>query len=57
MDWVKRCMKYEVSGCVGRGRGRKTWNECVENDLKRLNLNPSMASDRESWRWLVRTSV
>ena len=24
MDWVKRCTEYEVSGNVGRGRGRKT---------------------------------
>ena len=57
MDWVKRCTEYEVSGNVGRGRGRKTWKECVENDLKRLNLDPSMATDRESWRRLVRVSV
>ena len=26
MDWVKRCTEYEVSGYVGRGRGRKTGN-------------------------------
>ena len=30
---------------------RKTWKECVQNDVKRLNLDPgSMAADR----WLVR---
>ena len=34
MDWVKRCAEYEVSGYDGRGRGRKTSKECVENDLK-----------------------
>ena len=48
MDWVKRCTEYEVSGYVGRGSGRRTWKECVENDLKRMNL------DLESWRWLMR---
>ena len=57
MDWVKRCTEYEVSGYVGRGQGRKTRKECVENDLKRLNMDPSLAADRESWRWLVRVSV
>ena len=53
MDWVKRCLKYEVSGNIGRGQGRKTWKECVQNDLKGLNLDPSMAADREPWRRLV----
>ena len=57
VDWVKRCTEYEVSGYVGRGRGRKTWKECVENDLKRLSLDPSVATDRESWRRLVRVCV
>ena len=57
MDWVKRCTEYEVTGNVGRGRSRKTWKECVENDLKRLNLDPSVAADRESWRRLVRVCV
>ena len=48
MDWVKHCSEYEVSGYVGRGRGRNTWKECVENDLKRSNLNQSIVADRES---------
>ena len=57
MDWVKLCTEYEVSGYVGRRRGRKTWKECVEKDLKRLNSYPLMAADRESWHWLVRVRV
>ena len=32
IDWAKHC-----TGNVDRGRGRKTWKECVENDLKRLH--------------------
>ena len=40
MDWVKRCTEYEVSGYVGSGRGRKTWKECVENDLKKIEYGP-----------------
>ena len=35
----------------------KTWKECVESDLKRLNLDPSMAADHELWHWLVRACV
>ena len=57
MDWVKRCTEYEVTGNVGRGRNRKTWKECVENDLERLSLDPSVAADRESWSRLVHVCV
>jgi hypothetical protein len=56
-DWLKRCTEYQVDGNVGRGRSRKTWMECVKNDLKRLRLDPSMTTDREMWRRLVRQSV
>ena len=46
-----------MTGSVGKGRSRKTWKGCVENDLKRFNLDPSVAADRESWRLLVRVYV
>ena len=45
-----------MSGYVGRGRDRKTSKECVEEDLIRSNLEPSMAGGREPWRRLVRVS-
>ena len=56
-DWTRRCTSFEVSGQRGRGRGRKTWRECVDEDLRRLSLDPLMAMDRESWRQLVRLGV
>ena len=34
-----------------------TDGHCVEKNLKRLNVDASMAADRESWRWLVRVSI
>ena len=37
-DWVKKCTKVEVVGKVGRGRGRKTWLQCVNSDMKDLGL-------------------
>jgi len=49
-DWVKACQKLEVVGDVGRGRGRKTWLECVRSDMKDLNLRAVDAMDRELWR-------
>jgi hypothetical protein len=32
-DWVKACQRVEAAGKRGRGRGRKTWRECVCGDM------------------------
>ena len=37
-DWVQKCRKVEVVGKVGRGRGRKTWLQCVNSDNERFRL-------------------
>ena len=44
-DWVKKCTKVEVVGKVGRGRGRKTWLQCVNSDMKDLGLRIEEAQD------------
>ena len=49
-DWVKTCQNMEVLGVVGRGRGKKTWLECVRSDMKDLGLRAVDAKDRELWR-------
>ena len=49
-DWVKKCTKVEVVGKVGRGRGRKTWLQCVNSDMKDLGLKVGEAQDRQLWR-------
>ena len=49
-DWVKKCTKVEVVGKVGRGRGRKTWLQCVNSDMKDLGLRVEEAQDRQLWR-------
>ena len=36
----------EVVGKVGRGRGRKTWLQCVNSDMKDLGLRVGEAQDR-----------
>jgi len=38
-DWVTVCRGFEVNGVSDRGRGRKTWNECVKKDLVELGLH------------------
>jgi hypothetical protein len=48
-DWVSRCRNVSVEGSKGKGRGRKTWNECVTKDMKDLGLCQGDAQDREKW--------
>jgi len=39
-------------GAKGRGRSKKTWDECVRQDLKSLGLKKEWAQDRAEWRGL-----
>ena len=34
----------------GRGRSRKTWKECVVDDMRKMNLKREDAQDRGLWR-------
>jgi len=49
-DWVSACRSMTVTGERGRGRGRKTWKECVADDMKKLNLRQEDTQDRTMWR-------
>ena len=49
-DWLSACRRLEVSGEKSRGRYRKTWNECVSDDLKKLHLRKEDVQDRVFWR-------
>ena len=48
-DWVKKCTRMNVTGVVGRGAPRKTWNY-VERDMKAMDIKEGMAQDHCSWR-------
>ena len=52
-DWVSACRNFEVSGTRGKGRGRKTWGECVKGDMVTLSLKREWAQDRSNWRGLI----
>ena len=54
-DWVSACRGFVVGSTRGRGRGRprKTWGECVGQDLRRLGLRKESAQDRMEWRRLI----
>src|SRR5437867_3309594 len=48
-DWVSKCRNVKVVGGVGRRRRRKTWMECVTNDMKECGLKQEYAQDRSLW--------
>jgi hypothetical protein len=52
-EGVATCRAMIVGGVKGRGRGRKTWEECVRNDMGKFNLTKEMAKDRNLWRSLI----
>jgi hypothetical protein len=49
-DWVSKCRELDVEGQRGRGRGKKTWRESVDEDMVRLNLTRELAQDRAMWK-------
>src|SRR2546425_5779586 len=48
-DWISKCRKLEVVGAVRKGRPRKTWMECVKEDMKECGLKKEDAQDRPLW--------
>ena len=49
-QWVRKCIDFKVERNVGRGRPRKSWLECVNDDMKKLGLKKKMADDSTVWR-------
>ena len=38
-DWVSACRHIVVESIKGRDRPRKTWRECVEENMSKLKLS------------------
>ena len=49
-DWVSRCRRLVVDGTSGRGRGRKTWSECLMEGMRVVELKAVDAQDRSVWK-------
>ena len=43
------CRNLEVVGGARKGRGRKTWMECVKKDMKECGLKKEDAQNRPLW--------
>ena len=52
-DWVSACKNVVVAGVRFEGRGRKTWYECVKEDLKVLGLLAEWTVFRDMWSGFI----
>ena len=48
--WVSRCRAVEVSGSVGRGRPKKTWEEVIKMNLRERRVSKDLARDGLAWK-------
>ena len=53
---INRVRSRPVPGKKGPGRPKKTWDECVKQDLKLCGLSEAGPQDRVSWRSSVKNS-
>ena len=53
---IKRVRSRPVPGRKGPGRPKKTWEECVKQDLKVCGLSEAGTQDRLSWKSSVKNS-
>ena len=53
---VNKCMDFKVDGSAGKGKPRKSWLECVNDDMRKFGLK-KMAHDRTVWRSAIHGNV
>ena len=51
--WVSACRGLVVEGTRGRGRIRKTWEQCIRDDMELLGFHPEWAVFRDMCRDLI----
>ena len=53
---INRVRDRTIDGRKGPGRPKKTWYDCVKQDLKVCNLSEDSTLDRDAWRSAVKNS-
>jgi len=56
-DWVERCITWEVEGIRQRGRLKKTWWDCVKNDMESLGLSQKDVQSRNTVETLILVAI
>ena len=49
-DPLSRVQEVVVPGRRPRGRSKKTWQECFDQDLQELEIPETLTTDREEWK-------
>jgi len=52
-DWVKKCQQLVVEGKTGRGRGVKSWLQCVRSYMKELGLTVDDVKGTQVWKGTI----
>ena len=55
--WINQCRSLNVSGKRSKGRPRKSWDEVIMDDLNSYGINKDCASDRVTWRSIVKSAT
>ena len=53
--YVGKRMRQMVVGKRKRGRPKRRWQDCIDDDLKGLGVREEDALDRREWRRIIRT--
>ena len=57
MNMRTKMMKEEMAGARCKEREKKTWKECVDEDMKVLGLHPEWVVFRNMWRDFIWANV
>ena len=55
--WINKVMSHVVEGSRSRGRPKKTWSDCIQDDRKEWRMTKTDAMNRAKWRSSMRTAM
>ena len=50
---LRRALDMDVDGVRPRGRPRKVWRRCVEENMREININLEAVHNRREWMRLI----
>ena len=49
-NWPREILDYQIEGSYSHGRPSKRWLDCINDDLKHLNVDAPLAQNSVLWR-------